>query len=148
MVNPPAEWRYADTSPLWLFSAPISVLIWFYGSWSCSLSWVSLFFSICSKRSCFSPREGKDWQRVRSAFQKKLMKPVEIMKLDTQINEVCRRELLGRKGRAWGPRSHPESAEGKQAIRMLQGLLFLLSSSLSSPLPLAKSFLLFLHLSF
>ncbi|XP_029468909.1 1,25-dihydroxyvitamin D(3) 24-hydroxylase, mitochondrial isoform X2 [Rhinatrema bivittatum] len=32
--------------------------------------------------------EGKDWQRVRSAFQKKLMKPTEVMKLDTKINEV------------------------------------------------------------
>ncbi|XP_038606422.1 1,25-dihydroxyvitamin D(3) 24-hydroxylase, mitochondrial [Tachyglossus aculeatus] len=32
--------------------------------------------------------EGEDWQRVRSAFQKKLMKPKEIMKLDTKINEV------------------------------------------------------------
>ncbi|XP_034288923.1 1,25-dihydroxyvitamin D(3) 24-hydroxylase, mitochondrial isoform X1 [Pantherophis guttatus] len=32
--------------------------------------------------------EGKDWQRVRSAFQKKLMKPMEIVKLDTKINEV------------------------------------------------------------
>ncbi|XP_020839914.1 1,25-dihydroxyvitamin D(3) 24-hydroxylase, mitochondrial [Phascolarctos cinereus] len=32
--------------------------------------------------------EGKDWQRVRSAFQKKLMKPTEIMKLDEKINEV------------------------------------------------------------
>ncbi|KAJ8779031.1 hypothetical protein J1605_012882 [Eschrichtius robustus] len=31
--------------------------------------------------------EGEDWQRVRSAFQKKLMKPVEIMKLDNKINE-------------------------------------------------------------
>lgn len=27
---------------------------------------------------------------VRSAFQKKLMKPVEIMKLGNKINEVCR----------------------------------------------------------
>ncbi|RMB95895.1 hypothetical protein DUI87_28009 [Hirundo rustica rustica] len=32
--------------------------------------------------------EGKDWQRVRSAFQKKLMKPGEVAKLDTTINEV------------------------------------------------------------
>uniref|UniRef100_H0VG30 Cytochrome P450 family 24 subfamily A member 1 n=1 Tax=Cavia porcellus TaxID=10141 RepID=H0VG30_CAVPO len=32
--------------------------------------------------------EGEDWQRVRSVFQKKLMKPVEIMKLDSKINEV------------------------------------------------------------
>ncbi|EDL96333.1 cytochrome P450, subfamily 24 [Rattus norvegicus] len=32
--------------------------------------------------------EGQEWQRVRSAFQKKLMKPVEIMKLDKKINEV------------------------------------------------------------
>ncbi|XP_031228736.1 1,25-dihydroxyvitamin D(3) 24-hydroxylase, mitochondrial [Mastomys coucha] len=32
--------------------------------------------------------EGPEWQRVRSAFQKKLMKPVEIMKLDEKINEV------------------------------------------------------------
>ncbi|XP_018090434.1 1,25-dihydroxyvitamin D(3) 24-hydroxylase, mitochondrial isoform X1 [Xenopus laevis] len=32
--------------------------------------------------------EGKDWQRVRSAFQQKLMKPTEVGKLDTKINEV------------------------------------------------------------
>ncbi|POI28661.1 hypothetical protein CIB84_007589 [Bambusicola thoracicus] len=32
--------------------------------------------------------EGKDWQRVRSAFQKKLMKPKEVVKLDNTINEV------------------------------------------------------------
>ncbi|EHB15089.1 1,25-dihydroxyvitamin D(3) 24-hydroxylase, mitochondrial [Heterocephalus glaber] len=32
--------------------------------------------------------EGEDWQRVRRVFQKKLMKPVEIMKLDSKINEV------------------------------------------------------------
>ncbi|XP_042636558.1 1,25-dihydroxyvitamin D(3) 24-hydroxylase, mitochondrial [Orycteropus afer afer] len=35
--------------------------------------------------------EGEDWQRVRSAFQKKLMKPAEIMKQDNKINEVCSR---------------------------------------------------------
>nr|XP_020441368.1 1,25-dihydroxyvitamin D(3) 24-hydroxylase, mitochondrial [Monopterus albus] len=32
--------------------------------------------------------EGKDWQRVRSAFQQKLMKPTEVVKLDGKINEV------------------------------------------------------------
>ncbi|XP_041112380.1 1,25-dihydroxyvitamin D(3) 24-hydroxylase, mitochondrial-like [Polyodon spathula] len=32
--------------------------------------------------------EGKDWQRVRSAFQQKLMKPSEVMKLDRKINQV------------------------------------------------------------
>ncbi|XP_030068698.1 1,25-dihydroxyvitamin D(3) 24-hydroxylase, mitochondrial isoform X2 [Microcaecilia unicolor] len=32
--------------------------------------------------------EGKEWQRVRSAFQKKLMKPTEVEKLDKKINEV------------------------------------------------------------
>uniref|UniRef100_A0A8C6R287 Cytochrome P450, family 24, subfamily a, polypeptide 1 n=1 Tax=Nannospalax galili TaxID=1026970 RepID=A0A8C6R287_NANGA len=32
--------------------------------------------------------EGEDWQRVRGAFQKKLMKPLEVMKLDKKINEV------------------------------------------------------------
>lgn len=32
--------------------------------------------------------EGKDWQRMRSAFQQKLMKPTEVMKLDGKINEV------------------------------------------------------------
>uniref|UniRef100_A0A8D2AFJ6 Cytochrome P450 family 24 subfamily A member 1 n=1 Tax=Sciurus vulgaris TaxID=55149 RepID=A0A8D2AFJ6_SCIVU len=39
--------------------------------------------------------EGEDWQRVRSAFQKKLMKPVEIMKLDNKINEVLA-DFVGR----------------------------------------------------
>uniref|UniRef100_E1BKM8 Cytochrome P450 family 24 subfamily A member 1 n=1 Tax=Bos taurus TaxID=9913 RepID=E1BKM8_BOVIN len=38
--------------------------------------------------------EGEDWQRVRSAFQK-LMKPVEIMKLDDKINEVLA-DFMGR----------------------------------------------------
>ncbi|KAJ8260104.1 hypothetical protein GJAV_G00177100 [Gymnothorax javanicus] len=32
--------------------------------------------------------EGKDWQRMRSAFQQKLMKPTEVAKLDGKINEV------------------------------------------------------------
>uniref|UniRef100_A0AAY4EIT5 1,25-dihydroxyvitamin D(3) 24-hydroxylase, mitochondrial n=1 Tax=Denticeps clupeoides TaxID=299321 RepID=A0AAY4EIT5_9TELE len=32
--------------------------------------------------------EGRDWQRMRSAFQQKLMKPSEVMKLDGKINEV------------------------------------------------------------
>ncbi|KAK1796407.1 hypothetical protein P4O66_009457 [Electrophorus voltai] len=32
--------------------------------------------------------EGKDWQRVRSAFQQKLMKPTEVVKMDAKINEV------------------------------------------------------------
>ncbi|XP_048351862.1 1,25-dihydroxyvitamin D(3) 24-hydroxylase, mitochondrial [Sphaerodactylus townsendi] len=32
--------------------------------------------------------EGKDWQKVRSAFQHKLMKPTEIVKLDSKINQV------------------------------------------------------------
>ncbi|KPP61002.1 1,25-dihydroxyvitamin D(3) 24-hydroxylase, mitochondrial-like, partial [Scleropages formosus] len=35
-----------------------------------------------------SGREGKDWQRVRSAFQHKLMKPTEVVKLDGKINQV------------------------------------------------------------
>ncbi|XP_055963432.1 1,25-dihydroxyvitamin D(3) 24-hydroxylase, mitochondrial [Sorex fumeus] len=39
--------------------------------------------------------EGEDWQRVRSVFQKKLMKPVEIMKLDKKINEVLA-DFVGR----------------------------------------------------
>lgn len=38
-----------------------------------------------SELSC---REGKDWQRVRRAFQQKLMKPTEVVKLDRKINEV------------------------------------------------------------
>ncbi|XP_060724229.1 1,25-dihydroxyvitamin D(3) 24-hydroxylase, mitochondrial [Tachysurus vachellii] len=32
--------------------------------------------------------EGKDWQRVRSTFQQKFMKPTEVVKLDAKINEV------------------------------------------------------------
>uniref|UniRef100_A0A8C1YJR2 Cytochrome P450, family 24, subfamily A, polypeptide 1 n=1 Tax=Cyprinus carpio TaxID=7962 RepID=A0A8C1YJR2_CYPCA len=43
--------------------------------------------------------EGKDWQRVRSAFQQKLMKPTEVMKLDGKINEVSA-DLIKRIGRA------------------------------------------------
>lgn len=38
--------------------------------------------------SDLSCREGKDWQRVRRAFQQKLMKPTEVVKLDRKINEV------------------------------------------------------------
>lgn len=43
--------------------------------------------------------EGKDWQRVRSAFQQKLMKPSEVMKLDGKINEVSA-DLIKRIGKA------------------------------------------------
>ncbi|XP_053492918.1 1,25-dihydroxyvitamin D(3) 24-hydroxylase, mitochondrial [Ictalurus furcatus] len=32
--------------------------------------------------------EGKDWQRVRSTFQQKFMKPTEVVKLDRKMNEV------------------------------------------------------------
>lgn len=39
-------------------------------------------------------REGKDWQRVRSAFQQKLMKPTEVVKLDGKINAVRLRANL------------------------------------------------------
>uniref|UniRef100_A0A673JA92 Cytochrome P450, family 24, subfamily A, polypeptide 1 n=1 Tax=Sinocyclocheilus rhinocerous TaxID=307959 RepID=A0A673JA92_9TELE len=38
--------------------------------------------------------EGKDWQRVRSAFQQKLMKPTEVMKLDGKINEVSSQSII------------------------------------------------------
>lgn len=38
--------------------------------------------------SDLSCREGEDWQRVRRAFQQKLMKPTEVVKLDRKINEV------------------------------------------------------------
>lgn len=49
-----------------------------------SYACLNLLFSLL----LFTPREGKDWQRVRSAFQKKLMKPKEVVKLDNTINEV------------------------------------------------------------
>ncbi|MEJ1279146.1 breast carcinoma amplified sequence 1 [Cricetulus griseus] len=39
--------------------------------------------------------EGREWQRVRSAFQKKLMKPAEILRLDRKINEVLA-DFMGR----------------------------------------------------
>lgn len=50
-------------------------------------------------------REGKDWQRVRSAFQQKLMKPTEVVKLDRKINEVslARVEILPRRCREMIP---------------------------------------------
>ncbi|ELW71215.1 1,25-dihydroxyvitamin D(3) 24-hydroxylase, mitochondrial [Tupaia chinensis] len=51
--------------------------------------------------------EGKDWQRVRSAFQKKLMKPVEIMKLDSKINEVLA-DFMGRLDELCDERGHIE----------------------------------------
>ncbi|XP_038552125.1 1,25-dihydroxyvitamin D(3) 24-hydroxylase, mitochondrial [Micropterus salmoides] len=41
--------------------------------------------------------EGKDWQRVRSAFQQKLMKPTEVVKLDRKINQVLE-DFVGRIG--------------------------------------------------
>ncbi|KAM6981201.1 1,25-dihydroxyvitamin D(3) 24-hydroxylase, mitochondrial [Aplochiton taeniatus] len=43
--------------------------------------------------------EGKDWQRVRSAFQKKLMKPTEVVKLDGKINQVMK-DFVSRIGKA------------------------------------------------
>nr|KAF6358076.1 cytochrome P450 family 24 subfamily A member 1 [Pipistrellus kuhlii] len=49
--------------------------------------------------------EGEDWQRVRSAFQKKLMKPVEIMKLDGKINEVLA-DFMGRLDELCDERGH------------------------------------------
>ncbi|KAF7651664.1 hypothetical protein LDENG_00107430 [Lucifuga dentata] len=42
--------------------------------------------------------EGKDWQRVRSAFQQKLMKPTEVVKLDGKINQVLT-DFVGRVGK-------------------------------------------------
>ncbi|XP_019496469.1 PREDICTED: 1,25-dihydroxyvitamin D(3) 24-hydroxylase, mitochondrial [Hipposideros armiger] len=51
--------------------------------------------------------EGEDWQRVRSAFQKKLMKPVEIMKLDNKINEVLA-DFMGRIDELCDERGHIE----------------------------------------
>ncbi|XP_054429336.1 1,25-dihydroxyvitamin D(3) 24-hydroxylase, mitochondrial isoform X2 [Pteronotus mesoamericanus] len=51
--------------------------------------------------------EGKDWQRVRNAFQKKLMKPVEIMKLDNKINEVLA-DFMGRMDELCNERGHIE----------------------------------------
>ncbi|XP_061584406.1 1,25-dihydroxyvitamin D(3) 24-hydroxylase, mitochondrial [Cololabis saira] len=42
--------------------------------------------------------EGKDWQRVRSAFQQKLMKPTEVVKLDSKINQVMV-DLIARIGK-------------------------------------------------
>nr|XP_002720927.3 1,25-dihydroxyvitamin D(3) 24-hydroxylase, mitochondrial [Oryctolagus cuniculus] len=49
--------------------------------------------------------EGKDWQRVRSAFQKKLMKPAEVMKLDAKINEVLA-DFMGRMDELCDERGH------------------------------------------
>ncbi|XP_005569441.3 1,25-dihydroxyvitamin D(3) 24-hydroxylase, mitochondrial [Macaca fascicularis] len=51
--------------------------------------------------------EGEDWQRVRSAFQKKLMKPVEVMKLDNKINEVLA-DFMGRIDELCDERGHIE----------------------------------------
>ncbi|XP_069744142.1 1,25-dihydroxyvitamin D(3) 24-hydroxylase, mitochondrial [Narcine bancroftii] len=39
--------------------------------------------------------EGEDWQRVRRIFQKKLMKPTEVAKLDGKINGVLK-DFIGR----------------------------------------------------
>lgn len=57
------------------YSAPVTRFYWLFHDISGILN------------SCIF-REGKDWQRVRSAFQQKLMKPTEVMKLDRKINEV------------------------------------------------------------
>lgn len=58
------------------------------GCASC-FSFLSLFFSwMRAESELLSCREGKDWQRVRRAFQQKLMKPTEVVKLDRKINEV------------------------------------------------------------
>ncbi|XP_036989578.2 1,25-dihydroxyvitamin D(3) 24-hydroxylase, mitochondrial isoform X2 [Artibeus jamaicensis] len=56
--------------------------------------------------------EGKDWQRVRNAFQKKLMKPVEIMKLDNKINEVMA-DFMGRMDELCNERGHIEDLYGE-----------------------------------
>ncbi|KAK2494377.1 hypothetical protein MC885_010489 [Smutsia gigantea] len=56
--------------------------------------------------------EGEDWQRVRSAFQKKLMKPVEIMKLDNKINEVLA-DFVDRIDELCGERGHIEDLYGE-----------------------------------
>ncbi|XP_007113403.1 1,25-dihydroxyvitamin D(3) 24-hydroxylase, mitochondrial isoform X1 [Physeter macrocephalus] len=56
--------------------------------------------------------EGEDWQRVRSAFQKKLMKPVEIMKLDNKINEVLA-DFTGRIGELCDERGRVEALYGE-----------------------------------
>ncbi|XP_045689352.1 1,25-dihydroxyvitamin D(3) 24-hydroxylase, mitochondrial isoform X2 [Phyllostomus hastatus] len=56
--------------------------------------------------------EGKDWQRVRSAFQKKLMKPVEIMKMDGKINEVLA-DFTGRMDELCDARGHIEDLYGE-----------------------------------
>ncbi|XP_036101589.1 1,25-dihydroxyvitamin D(3) 24-hydroxylase, mitochondrial isoform X2 [Molossus molossus] len=56
--------------------------------------------------------EGEDWQRVRSAFQKKLMKPVEIMKLDNKINEVLA-DFMGRLDELRDGRGHVDDLYGQ-----------------------------------
>ncbi|XP_028380727.1 1,25-dihydroxyvitamin D(3) 24-hydroxylase, mitochondrial [Phyllostomus discolor] len=56
--------------------------------------------------------EGKDWQRVRSAFQKKLMKPAEIMKMDGKINEVLA-DFTGRMDELCDARGHIEDLYGE-----------------------------------
>lgn len=55
----------------------------------CALFLFLFFFSwMRAESELLSCREGKDWQRVRRAFQQKLMKPTEVLKLDRKINEV------------------------------------------------------------
>ncbi|MGH0176831.1 UNVERIFIED_CONTAM: hypothetical protein FKN15_073785 [Acipenser sinensis] len=51
--------------------------------------------------------EGKDWQRVRSAFQQKLMKPSEVMKLDRKINQVMA-DFIERMGTVTDPNGRIE----------------------------------------
>ncbi|XP_020032377.2 1,25-dihydroxyvitamin D(3) 24-hydroxylase, mitochondrial [Castor canadensis] len=51
--------------------------------------------------------EGEDWQRVRGTFQKKLMKPTEVMKLDNKINEVLA-DFMGRIDELCDERGHIE----------------------------------------
>ncbi|XP_048205598.1 1,25-dihydroxyvitamin D(3) 24-hydroxylase, mitochondrial [Perognathus longimembris pacificus] len=56
--------------------------------------------------------EGEDWQRVRSAFQKKLMKPVEVSKLDNKMNEVLA-DFVGRIAELSDARGHIEDLYGE-----------------------------------
>lgn len=53
--------------------------------WKLKNGFIWCFFLFMSASIC---REGKDWQRVRSTFQQKFMKPTEVVKLDGKINEV------------------------------------------------------------
>ncbi|KAL7985583.1 hypothetical protein Chor_004153 [Crotalus horridus] len=86
--------------------------------------------------------EGKDWQRVRSAFQKKLMKPVEIVKLDTKINEVLQKNrciCLMLYGKRFGLLQRDVEEESLNFIKAVKTMMSTFGKMMVTPVELHRS---------